>query len=99
MTTLLVFEFPSEGPWGDSAADAYRGLAEDIAQEPDLIWKVWTESPEKGVAGGVYLFKTEDGARAYTEKHGARLKSFGITDIQVREYAVNEPLSAITRGR
>ncbi|MEW5421623.1 monooxygenase [Amorphus sp. 3PC139-8] len=99
MATLLVFEFPSEGPFGGAAAEAYRELAEDISQEPNLIWKVWTESSEKGVAGGVYLFETEDAARAYTEKHAARLTNFGITDIQVREYSVNDPLSVITRGR
>lgn len=99
MPTLLVFEFPSEGPFGAAAAEAYRGLAEDIAGEPGLVWKVWTEDPDRKVAGGAYLFETAEQARAYTEKHSARLAGFGISGIEVRSYEVNEALSAITRGR
>ena len=99
MATLLVFEFPMEGPWGDEMAAAFSGLAEDIAGETGLIWKVWTEAPERKVGGGVYLFEDEASARAYTAKHSERLQGFGITGIDVREYDVNEALSVITRGR
>ena len=53
MTTLLVFEFGFRGPWGEEMAPALNGLALDIAQEPGLIWKVWTEEPDRGVAGGI----------------------------------------------
>ena len=53
MTTLLVFEFGFRGPWGKEMAHALNGLALDIAQEPGLIWKVWTEAADRGVAGGV----------------------------------------------
>lgn len=99
MAMLLVFEFPMEGPWGDEMVAAFKGLAEDIAGETGLIWKVWTEAPERKVGGGVYLFEDEASARAYTAKHSERLQGFGISDIDVREYAVNEALSVITRGR
>ena len=99
MATLLVFEFPSEGPFGDAAAQAYRGLAQDIAGEPGLVWKVWTEDPDRKVAGGAYLFETGEQARAYTEKHSTRLAGFGISGIDVRSFEVNDALSAITRGR
>ena len=51
MATLLVFEFPMEGPWGDEMAAAFSGLAEDIAGETGLIWKVWTEAPERKTGG------------------------------------------------
>ena len=99
MTTLVVFEFPFSGPWGDEMAEALQGLAADIAGEPGLIWKVWTEAKERGVAGGAYLFETEEAAKAYTAKHSARLAQFGITGIDVRSFAINEPLSVVTRGR
>lgn len=98
MTTLLVFEFPFTGPWGEEMAGALRGLAEDIAGEPGLIWKVWTEAPERSAAGGIYLFDNAEAARAYTAKHSARLQQFGISGIDVREFSVNEPLSLVTRG-
>ena len=96
MATLVVFEFPSQGPWGQQMAAAYRELAEDIAREPDLVWKAWTEAPDRSVAGGVYLFETPDGAQAYTAKHAARLKEWGITEIDVRQFEVSPTLSAVT---
>lgn len=99
MTTLLVFEFPFSGPWGEEMAGALMGLAEDIAGEPGLIWKVWTEAPDRAVAGGAYLFETEAAARAYAAKHAARLEEFGVTGIDIRSFSVNETLSAVTRGR
>lgn len=95
MATLLVFEFPSTGPFGAEMTEAYRDLAADIAGEENLVWKVWTEDPERQVAGGVYLFRDAEGAAAYVEKHTARLTGFGVTDIAVTSYEVNEELSAL----
>lgn len=95
MATLLVFEFPSTGPFGDETVRAYRGLAEDIAGQAGLIWKVWTEAPERGVAGGVYLFADRAAADAYTAMHTERLAGFGVTDVTATSYEVNEALSAI----
>lgn len=95
MATLLVFEFPSAGPYGAEATAAYADLAADIATEENLVWKVWTEDAARGVAGGVYLFRDAEGAAAYVEKHTARLTGFGITDINATTYDVNEELSAI----
>lgn len=93
MAQLLVFEFPSTGPFGTEAAEAYADLAADIAGEEGLVWKVWTEAPERDVAGGVYLFVDEESANAYVDKHTARLAGFGITDITATSYQVNEALS------
>lgn len=98
MATLLVFEFPSDGPFGAEAVEAYRGLAEHIATEEGLRWKVWTENPSKKVAGGVYLFENVADAERYTAFHTERLAGFGISNIEARSYDVNEGLTAITRG-
>lgn len=95
MTTLLVFEFPSTGPFGADAEAAYADLAHDIAVQDGLIWKVWTEDSQREVAGGVYLFADEASAQAYVEKHTVRLAGFGITDITATSYEVNEGLSRI----
>ncbi|MER8522470.1 YdhR family protein [Mesorhizobium sp. M0019] len=45
------------------------------------------------------MFDSVEHAQAYTEKHSAHLNCFGIADIGVRSYAVNERLSMATRGR
>lgn len=98
MTTLLYFEFPSEGPFGQEASAAYADLAADISAEDGLIWKVWTEQPETSMAGGVYLFEDAESAARYVEKHTERLAGFGITDITAKEFTVNEELSKTTRA-
>jgi hypothetical protein len=98
MSTLLYFEFPSDGPFGQDAAAAYADLAADISAQDGLVWKVWTERPETSTAGGVYLFEDAESAARYVEKHTARLAGFGITDITAQEFAVNEQLSTTTRA-
>ena len=52
MPYLLQVDFQYQGPWGDGMTAALRGLAESIANEPGLIWKIWTENQAAGEAGG-----------------------------------------------
>ena len=40
MSVLLQVDFPFQGPWGDEMATAMEGLAQDIAAEPGLTWKI-----------------------------------------------------------
>ncbi|WP_432559609.1 monooxygenase [Granulicoccus sp. GXG6511] len=98
MATLVQFDFPANGPWGAEMSAAYAPLADDIAAEPGLRWKIWTENAETQTAGGIYLFDDAESAKAYAEKHTARLQSFGITDIRALFFDVNEALSGTTRG-
>ena len=95
---LVQFDFPYPGPWGREMADAAGDLAADIAAEPGLRWKIWTEAPEEGRAGGIYLFENRHTAEAYHEKHAARLEAMGITDIRALVLEVNTGLSAVTRA-
>ena len=39
--------------------------AENIAQLPGLVWKVWMDDDEQQRAGGLYLFDSEEHARAF----------------------------------
>lgn len=96
--TLVQFDFPFTGPWGQDMAAALGGLAQDIAAEPGLVWKIWTENPAENRAGGIYVFKSPEGAAAYTAKHTARLARFGIAGIVARSFAINADLSAVTRA-
>ncbi|TDW58363.1 monooxygenase [Oceanimonas baumannii] len=98
MKTVVQVDFPYTGPFGQEMATAMAGLAQSIADEPGFIWKIWTENPKTGEAGGLYLFKDPDSAQRYLEKHTARLQSFGISDIRGRIFAVNEALTTIDRG-
>jgi hypothetical protein len=96
--TLLQFDFPATGPWGDEMATAYAGLANQLAETPGLIWKIWTENAETNEAGGIYLFTDEGSADNYVKEHTLRLQSFGITNIRAKKFAVNQALTEITRG-
>lgn len=95
---LFQVDFPYAGPWGAEMAGAFDGLARDIAAEDGLLWKLWTEDPAGGRAGGVYLFRDAASAERYRDKHVARLTGFGITGIVAHIFAVNGPLSVITRA-
>jgi hypothetical protein len=77
---------------------ALRGLAESIANEPGLIWKIWTENQAAGEAGGIYLFKDVPSAEAYLAMHTARLMSFGVQRVNGKIFEVNDALSLIDRA-
>lgn len=99
MPTLWYIEFPSTGPFGAEAADAYADLAADISGEQGLIWKVWTEAPERELAGGIYLFTTREDAERFAAKHTQRLADAGTTDVTTSFWDVHEALShAATPG-
>lgn len=51
MRTLLQFDFAFDGPWGEDLQIACRDLADDIAAQPGLIWKLWVENRSAGRAG------------------------------------------------
>ncbi|MFP3978779.1 MULTISPECIES: monooxygenase [Marinobacter] len=98
MAKLLQIDFPFTGPFGSEMAEALRDLAVSITEEPGFIWKIWTENESEKDAGGIYLFKTEETAQAYLEKHTARLKELGVEKVYAKIFDVNEALSKITAG-
>lgn len=98
MPVLLQIDFPADGPWGPEMSQAYADLASSIAEEQGLIWKIWTENEQAKRAGGVYLFDTAENAKAYLTMHTARIAGFGITEPRAVIFAVNEALTATTRG-
>ena len=98
MTTLLQFDFAFDGPWGEDLQIACRDLADDIAAQPGLIWKLWGENRDAGRAAGVYLFETPTAAAAYVAKHRPRLAAFGVTNPVVSSFSLNLPLSRMTRA-
>jgi hypothetical protein len=53
MASLLQIDFPFEGPFGAAMAAQLGELASSIAEEPGLIWKIWTENPQERTAGGI----------------------------------------------
>ena len=98
MPILLQIDFPFQGPWGAEMSAAMQGLARSIAQEPGLLWKIWTENPETSEAGGIYLFADRPSAEAYLAMHTERLFGFGVPHVNAKLFEVNRELSAIDRA-
>jgi hypothetical protein len=80
---ILAMDFASPPPWGET---------------PGLLWKIWTEDAAAGRAGGIYAFASRAEAEAYRAMHTARVTERGATDIRGAIWAVNGPLSALTRA-
>lgn len=95
---LLQIDFKMQGPFGEEMSSAFAPLAEDIATEDGLVWKIWTENKETCEAGGIYLFADDVNAKRYLDKHTKRLEGFGISPINVKVFDVNEKLSLIDRA-
>lgn len=95
---LVQFDFSYKGPYGKEMTVAMTDLAKSITQEPGFIWKIWTENEKTQEAGGIYLFEDEKTAQAYIIKHSARLKMFGINQVNAKVFDVNVPLTGITKG-
>lgn len=96
---LLQMDFKMEAPWGEEMSKAFEDLAKDISTEEGLIWKIWTENEAEKEAGGIYLFDNEADLERYLKKHTARLKSFGIEEVNAKRFDVNVPLTTIDRGK
>lgn len=98
MKYLLQMDFPYSGPFGSAFFNEMKELAEDIATEKGLVYKLWTENEETQEAGGVYVFDNLEDANRYLDKHTKRLVSFGFTGIRAKTFKVNEELSAICKA-
>ncbi len=96
---LLQIDFVDDRPTAGDKTAALTELAHNIAQAPGLLWKIWTENPDTREAGGIYLFEDEASLDAYLTMHSQRLQGMGIGQINAKKFQVNEPLTAITRGR
>ena len=98
---LLQVNYRRERGQADSEqAERLIGAAERISGLPGLQWKIWIHEDSRQAAGGIYLFDTEEHARAWgDEAMPASLGGLpGVSDIEVRYFDVDESLSDITRG-
>jgi hypothetical protein len=73
-------------------------LAESINHEPGIIWKIWTESEQDKLGGGIYLFEDKSAANAYLAMHTARLKEMGVQKVRGKIFDINVSLSSINKG-
>ena len=82
---LLVVKYTRQMGQDDSdQAARMMQSAEKLAGLPGLIWKIWMYDDSEQVAGSLYLFESEESARAWGD--GALRSSLGshpgISDIE-----------------
>lgn len=79
---------------------AVAPLADDFAQVPGLVWKIWLMNEVESEAGGIYLFEDESALAAYLDGPlaGAVKSHPALSDMSVKRFDVIEDLTAVTRG-
>lgn len=74
--------------------------AEPVAQQPGLIWKVWTYDDANKHAGGWYLFESLEAAQAYLDSPvvAAQKSHPAMSNFSTKLFDIGEEASAITRA-
>ena len=93
----INFGFPVEA-MGDALTQGAQELAKSINNEEGFVSKVWIENKETKESGGIYIFETMETAKAYATMHAERVKKMGATNITVKYFNINTPLSTINKG-
>jgi quinol monooxygenase YgiN len=83
----------------DEFNEANRDFAEAMSQVPGLISKVWLESDEPGVYGGVYLWRDRASCEEFLagDLYGAVKADESVHDLTSRQYSVNEVMTKMTQ--
>jgi hypothetical protein len=98
---LLQVNYRREHGQGNrEQAESLLSAAEKISGLPGLQWKIWIYEDSEGAAGGIYLFDTEEHARAWGDDMlpGSLGELPGVSEIEARYFDVDERLTEITRG-
>ncbi|MCA9900931.1 MAG: YdhR family protein [Anaerolineales bacterium] len=79
---------------------AVAPVAEPIAAVPGLLWKVWLLNEADQEAGGIYLFADDKTLDAYlnSEIVAAIVSNPILSDFSVKQFAVMQDVSEVTRG-
>ena len=84
----------------EELAKAFLPVAQPIADQPGLKWKVWCWNDEANECAGQYLFEDEKSVHAYLG--GAIVEQIkahpAISELTAKVFDVLEEPTAITRG-
>ena len=75
-------------------------MAQDFAEVPGCLWKVWLMNEKESEAGGIYLFADE--ASVETFKGSPLVNSVlshpALSDFNIKQFEVLETVSRVTRA-
>ena len=81
MSTLKLWDLHMkyDGPVTDEFMENNKQLSKSIADEPGVLWKIWTHKTGTNHYGSTYLFKDIQHLEKYKAMHVKRLNDAGIT--------------------
>ena len=100
MSTLKIWNLHMtyDGPITKEYSAEMKQMAESIAKEPGMIWKIWTFEDGTNRLVSSYLFRNLKYLEAYKEMHTKRLKAYGITLKANYILDIMEDVNAITNA-
>ncbi|UWQ07718.1 monooxygenase [Aliiroseovarius crassostreae] len=100
MSVLKIWDLHMtyDGPITDEFLQGTKQLAESIAEEPGIIWKIWTAEEGTNHYGSTYLFRTRDDLETYKAMHMKRLEGIGIKVTSDHVFDIMEEVSAINNA-
>ncbi len=100
MSTLKIWDLHMsyDGPVSDEFLAGARQLAESIANEAGVVWKIWTVEEGTTHFGSTYLFKNQAYLEAYKAMHVPRLNEIGVKVTEDHIFDIMEDLSAINNA-
>jgi len=75
-------------------------IAQQFAEVPGCIWKIWLMNEKDSEAGGIYLFADEASVVAYKASPlvAAMLVHPALSDINIKQFEVLTEVSRVTRA-
>ena len=75
-------------------------MAQDFAQVPGCLWKVWLINEKGSEAGGIYLFADEASVENFKESELVKdvLSHPALSDFSIKQFELLEHVSRITRA-
>ncbi len=87
-----------DGPVTEEFLAGTKALAESIAEEPGIIWKIWTVEDGTNHYGSTYLFRNREYLETYKEMHVKRLEAIGIKVTSDHIFDIMEDVSRINNA-
>jgi len=75
-------------------------MAQDFANVPGCLWKVWLMNEEASEAGGIYLFADEASVEEFKGSPlvAAVLSHPALADFSIKQFEVLDAISRVTRA-
>ena len=75
-------------------------LAQDFADVPGCIWKIWLFNQQTKEAGGIYLFADESSVENFKSSPLAAsvLSHPALSNFNIKQFGVMESVSRVTRA-